>query len=62
MLVDECGEKGLRMKKEKKQIKKTFKKMKKFFKKLSPKEKKIFYEFLDEDIQPLFLEVIGGNF
>jgi hypothetical protein len=48
------------MKNEKKEIRKVFKKMKKFFKKLSPNQKKIFYEFLDEEIQPLFLEVVGG--
>ena len=47
-----------KMKNEKKEIRKVFKKMKKFFKRLSPNQKKIFYEFLDEEIQPLFLEVL----
>jgi len=44
----------------KKEIKKTLKKMRKFFKKLSPNEKQIFYEMLDEKIQPLFLELVSG--
>ena len=50
----------MKKKKLKKEIRKTFKKMKKFFKKLPPNQKKIFYEFLDDEIQPLFLEVVSG--
>ena len=50
----------MKKKKLKKEIRKTFKKMKKLFEKLPPKQKKIFYEFLDDEIQPLFLEVVGG--
>ena len=49
----------MKTKKLKKIVRKTFKKMKKSFKKLTPDEKKVFFEFLAEDIQPLFLEVIS---
>ena len=57
-MVVRLGIEREKMKNKKKEIRKVFKKMKKFFKGLSPNQKKIFYEFLDEEIQPLFLEVL----